>query len=147
MTTLNGLLLTFAENISAFDFKICGAGLFPNPQRPRILWLGSEPCPELDLLARSIDQLAQKIGVAPEERRFSPHLTIGRVSRDVNDTELRLLGSNFLKTKIDALGIVKVDHITLYRSDLLPTGAKYSTINTIPLHINCTNNFTKTLDN
>lgn len=120
-------------NNSRFDFSVSGLGVFPNQREPRILWVGCLPCPELKQMASTIEKIAREAGFPEENRPFSPHLTIGRVVKDVRPVDLKPLGEAFLSLSPAEFGMVTVDHLTLYKSDLLPTGAKYTEIRSFPL--------------
>src|SRR5690349_4565389 len=64
----------------AFELAIGGAGAFPNTARPRVLWLGvTEGAAQLVVAAERLRRALRSGGFALEERRFRPHLTLGRV--------------------------------------------------------------------
>ncbi len=66
--------------LARFALRLGAPGLFPNPLRPRVLWLGtSEGGDALRLLARSLDEALRREGFAPPDKPFAPHLTLGRV--------------------------------------------------------------------
>lgn len=71
-----------------FELTLEGAGLLPNKREPRVLSIGVRRSEELFLLKMSIDSLLEKAGVAPEEGKFRPHLTVARMkewlSKDVS---------------------------------------------------------------
>ena len=54
-------------------------GAFPSRNRPRILWLGVEAPPALELLQDRIERGCEAIGFPPEGAPFQPHITLGRV--------------------------------------------------------------------
>ena len=63
--------------------------MFPNPRRPRVLWVGLEG--DLNALAglqAAVEQAVTGLGYAAEERPFSPHITLGRVRRGVSGAAL-----------------------------------------------------------
>ena len=66
-----------------FDIGFSGLGAFPNADAPRTLWIGMEQGVEqLTALHAALDNaLSKQLGFAKERRRFTPHLTIGRVNR------------------------------------------------------------------
>ncbi len=72
-----------AAETEPFEFALAGAGAFPNPQRPRTVWIGGrceEENPEaMTLLHGKIESRLAKLGFRKDSRRFQPHLTIGRV--------------------------------------------------------------------
>src|SRR2546428_7051399 len=64
----------------AFELAISGVGAFPNTARPRVLWLGvSAGATELMETAERLRGELRRRGFQIEERKFQPHLTIGRV--------------------------------------------------------------------
>jgi 2'-5' RNA ligase len=54
-------------------------GAFPSRSRPRILWVGVEAPPSLELLQDRIERNCEAIGFPPEGAPFQPHVTLGRV--------------------------------------------------------------------
>ena len=57
-------------------------GAFPNPHRPRVLWLGLEG--DTQLLAHTQSRLQDALeasGFPREQRAFKPHITLGRARR------------------------------------------------------------------
>ncbi|HEX5033713.1 MAG TPA: RNA 2',3'-cyclic phosphodiesterase, partial [bacterium] len=62
----------------AFQLQPQGLGVFPTPMRPRILWLGFRSEGRLLDLQKSIEKSLQRLGLPPENKPFSPHLTLGR---------------------------------------------------------------------
>lgn len=74
-----------ATDFEPFEIRCRGAGAFPNIRDPRTLWIGiDDGAEELQRLQAELDQaLKSKLGYAKEPRRFHPHLTIGRVKREL----------------------------------------------------------------
>ena len=54
-------------------------GGFPTTRRPRVLWLGIDAPPALELLQDRLERFGEQIGFPPEGAPFRPHLTLGRV--------------------------------------------------------------------
>jgi len=112
-----------------FSLRLDGVGSFPPRGRPRVLWVGvREEGPEgrLARLAASFETAAREIGLAPEHRPFRPHLTLARVDRSGRVT----LPARDAFASPSVLG---VDRVALFRSQLLPTGARYELLETFPL--------------
>lgn len=112
--------------IPAFDLSIAGAGLFPSARKPRIIWLGILPAHDVSLLAAKVDNAMQSLGFESEDRPFSPHLTIGRVSRDVSESALPAIAEVVLKNQPGEIGMIRIQAVTLFRSDLRPQGPIYT---------------------
>jgi 2'-5' RNA ligase len=116
-----------------FDFEVAGLGAFPSNRRPRVLWVGVQAPPELSTLQRGVENELARLGYAAEERDFSPHLTLGRVSRTSTPEEIRRIGDVLQNFTIGSLGTTHVKEVHLYRSDLQPGGAVYTRLFSAPL--------------
>jgi len=117
----------------SFDLSVGGLGTFPSTRRPRVIWVGVKAPVELDALHHSVETEMARLGYVPEDRPFSPHLTLGRVARNVNTEELRRISDTMSNTKVGFLGATHIDAVHLYRSDLQPGGAVYSRLFTASL--------------
>ncbi len=120
------ILLTEAASTKPFELSIGGFGVFPNISRPRVLWVGVEAPEELSSLQRRIEGEAARLGYAPDNRPFSPHLTLGRVSRSADAREVRGISSALRNYKLGFIGATHIKSVNLYRSDLQPGGAVYT---------------------
>ena len=68
-----------AQDASPFEVGLAGGGAFPDPHRPRALWLGiGTGVDELSALTRAIDRELAARGWPVEDRPFRPHLTLAR---------------------------------------------------------------------
>ena len=130
---LTTMLQTEAARHLLFEFSVGGLGAFPSPHRPRVVWVGVEAPAELAGLQRGVEAEMARLGYAPEERPFSPHLTIGRVTRNASQDELRQLSSVLETYKVGFLGVTRVQAIHLFRSDLQPSGAIYTRLHSAAL--------------
>ena len=101
-------------------------GVFPNFHRPRVVWIGVQVPDALMTLQRRIESELNRIGYQPDPREFFPHLTIGRVSRNVSPKAIRQVGQKLNEQKLGFLGVTRADSVTLFRSDLHPDGAVYT---------------------
>ena len=107
-----------------------GLGVFPDFRRPKILWVGLTG-DQLVQLAAEIESALMPIGFTPENRAFTPHLTIGRWREGSRPAKN-------LRQEIDSLndfefGACAVRQIVLFQSVLKPEGASYSELRTIEL--------------
>ncbi len=116
-------LTRIVKNYQTFGISIRGAGAFPNLRNPNVLWVGIESSDRLEALFTEIDLSLSEIGFEREGRKFSPHLTIGRVKdrRGIDPV------AKELATYKDAIfGTIEVHEILLMKSVLKPSGAEYS---------------------
>lgn len=110
-----------------FQIEVGGFGLFPNSKRPRILWIGIQSPPDLEQLQRAIESTCARLGYPLEGKPFSPHLTIGRLREEA------ALGPALQEIRIGQIGSLRVENLTLFRSDLHPQGPIYTALAQIPL--------------
>src|SRR5438132_2481334 len=61
-----------------FTLQLAGTGVFGGGDKPRSLWVGVERCPELVALRDKVEQALVRVGLAPEPRKFWPHVTLAR---------------------------------------------------------------------
>jgi len=125
---LTKILQTEVASHRPFEISVGGSGAFPSPRRPRVIWVGVEAPLELSTVQSGIENAMAHIGYAREEREFSPHLTLGRVSRNADSQDTRLISKALDTVKVGFLGATCVQEVFLYRSDLQPSGAIYTPI-------------------
>ncbi len=128
LNLLTDMLQTEISTHHQFDITVGGSGAFPNLRQPRIIWVGVEAPAELAAIQNGIEAATGRLGYAREERPFSPHLTLGRVSRNATSQEVKAISGILEKNRVGFLGATCVEQVYLYRSDLHPTGAVYSQI-------------------
>jgi 2'-5' RNA ligase len=63
-----------------FEIALSGIDYFGTSSRPRVLWAGVDPSLPLNQLARKIDRAARQAEFPREDRGFTPHVTIARLS-------------------------------------------------------------------
>lgn len=115
----------------AFTITIRGTGVFPSFKRPSVLWIGVDKSEEMEKLYQAIEGSLSELGFPREDRKFSPHLTFGRV-RDTRDIEYTLKELNTFRETV--FGTIKVEEVLLMKSVLKPTGAEYSRISVFGLN-------------
>jgi len=130
---LTQMLNTEVNRHPAFEIKFEGLGTFPNPKRPRILWIGIQFPEELTALQHGIEAAAAKLGYPIDKRPFSPHLTIGRVKQNVSPSGMEKIRQSLKDTNIGTLGSTQITAVYLFKSDLKPTGAVYTELHSAPL--------------
>jgi 2'-5' RNA ligase len=122
-------LAAVARHAPASSFTVEGLGCFPNPRRPRVVWVGvQEPTGRLAVLQDAIEEVMAPLGYPPEGRGFTPHLTLGRVHRRTPHSDAARVGEVVTSTPVGLLAEVPADRFALIRSVLKPTGAEYTTL-------------------
>ena len=109
-------------------------GAFPSLSRPRVIWVGCrDEAGGLWKIFRVLERGLVPLGIEKEKRRFSPHLTVGRIKSKGRDRRLDFLKGE-LKAHIDFVaGRQRVSGITLFKSQLTPRGAIYTVVCTVKL--------------
>jgi 2'-5' RNA ligase len=116
-----------------FSISVGGLGAFPNPRRPRVIWIGLETPPDLESLRRAVETVTVRLGYPPEERPFSAHLTIGRVGQNLSAPDMQRIRSTLESTRVGTLGTFRVEAVHIFKSDLLPGGSVYTHLYALPL--------------
>ena len=115
-----------ADSFNSFDIHLSGIGAFPGPKRPRVIYIGIQAPAQLEEFQRRVESATRRLGYRPEERVFSPHLTIGRVRQHVSADDQQKIRRALEGSTIDSLGTARVNSVHLYKSDLKPNGPVYT---------------------
>ena len=119
-------LPSVAAEFMPFELAIKGLGAFPNLRRPRVLWAGVNGNLEvLSSLQQAVEDSVERLGLPKEQRHFSPHLTLGRVRRDVDDRQRRNIGEAVLSVATPAVVRWTADTVNLMRTEFDPEGSKH----------------------
>jgi 2'-5' RNA ligase len=122
--------LRFAANgAAALPLKLGELGAFPSRSRPRVLWVGIEAPPSLELLQDRIERGTEAIGFPPEGAPFQPHVTLGRVREG---QRLPAGGLDDHAAEFKAVPFV-AQELVLYESVLTTGGPKYESRLTLDL--------------
>ena len=121
------LSLVHSDRSVTLDFR--GLGFFPNEKRPCVFWAGIEASTNLVQLASDIDRAMEKLGIPPEKRPFSAHLTLARFEPPGLPEKLRTAIQENAKREF---GSVAAKEFHLIESKLKPSGAEYTTLETFP---------------
>ncbi len=111
-----------AADHAPFDVELSGVGAFPSLRRPRVVWVGIGPSPELTRLHGEIEAALEELGIEREERGFSAHITLGRARRGSAVDAQRL---ESVAKRAAIRGSWRVESVDLMESRLRPTGAVY----------------------
>ncbi len=107
-----------------FSLVAGGSGVFPDSRRPRVFWVGvqGEGMSELINLQKSIETELESEGFPGEERKFSPHLTVGRIrsGRRLDMPLETFTAYPFVPVEF------RVEKVDLMKSELHTSGAVYT---------------------
>ncbi|MFZ0611248.1 MAG: RNA 2',3'-cyclic phosphodiesterase [Desulfobacterales bacterium] len=125
------VLAEAAHGFSPLLLAAKGVGVFPSPERARVIWVGvAGHLPELMALQSLLAKRLAAIGFPQEGRPFTGHLTLGRVKKKIAASRVRAAldaGRDFSSDSF------MVDRVVLFKSELRPTGAVYTELHQAPL--------------
>jgi 2'-5' RNA ligase len=113
---------------AAIEVAVAKVGFFPNARAPRVFWCGVEG-QGLERLAADTDAATARLGIEPEHRPFSPHLTLARIKERV---DLSALDAAIAGLDAQELGRFTASRFFLYRSRLQPGGSVYTKLSEFP---------------
>ena len=105
--------------LAPFSLALKGVGHFPPRGKPRVLWVGIEQSQPLQSLKKRIDITLAGVGLEPEGRKFSPHITLARLKNSPIHKVANFLAGNGLFSQEP----FEVKDFKLYSSTLTPKGA------------------------
>jgi 2'-5' RNA ligase len=120
-----------AAGAKPFPLLISGFGAFPSLRHPRVVWVGCDAAPPLELLQHRVECEMAEIGFPLEGRPFHPHITLGRARRDARKPDFAGFGVEV--ERLDYAVEITVESVDLMASTLTPSGAKYAVRHAVPL--------------
>jgi 2'-5' RNA ligase len=128
---LRDALTGAAASHAPVTLALRGLGAFPNLRAPRIVWMGVEPDPNLELLQHDLAGACEALGYERDARAFRPHITLGRARTPLRADAARSLAAAARSVTWSAT--VEARSVDIMESRLLPSGAQYSVAAAIPL--------------
>jgi 2'-5' RNA ligase len=113
-----------------FSIAIRGVGFYPDARRPRIFWAGVEGGEPLVTLVSRTDEACATLGVRPETRKYSPHLTLARINEPA---DLGKLHEVVAAGPQPQFGEFDATSFHLYLSEPGPHGSIYTSLAEFPL--------------
>ncbi|MFA5367257.1 MAG: RNA 2',3'-cyclic phosphodiesterase [Dehalococcoidia bacterium] len=130
---ITDIMKTAAAKVPPLELRLGGLGMFPNEHRPRVIWVALEGKTDpLAAMQREIEKALEPMGFAPENRAFTPHLTLGRVRDNASTDERKEIAAVVKDKKIDYESIFTLRELSLMKSTLTPTGAIYNRLDSAP---------------
>ncbi len=107
----------------SFELDIEQLGYFGG-KRPKVMWVGTgEGSEDLRRLAKELEQQLALAGWPEDTRDFSGHLTLCRIRKPGAGIELAKISEQYKDLK---LGTISADSVSVYQSQLTPTGPIYT---------------------
>jgi RNA 2',3'-cyclic 3'-phosphodiesterase len=109
----------------AFSIEVEGVGAFPNPRRPRTIWVGvGKGAPELVAVHDAIEAPLFEMGnYRRETRAYTPHVTLGRLRGERTNDDL---AKAIQKHQTWNAGEVTVVEVAVMTSELTSNGPIYT---------------------
>ncbi|MBX9677356.1 MAG: RNA 2',3'-cyclic phosphodiesterase [Gemmataceae bacterium] len=116
-----------AQDHAPFVMSLEGVGCFPNMRRPRTIWAGvGTGAAEVRNLFQDLATSFETQGLyRPEDRPFSPHVTLGRVNKDA---DAESISRELAKHDKWRGGETTIQEVLVYSSDLTPKGPVYTVL-------------------
>ena len=128
---ITAICSSIIEQSLQFEISYQSLGCFPNKKQPRVLWIGCvNEDGRLESLKNLLDDALLPLGFEIEDRKFRPHITLGRVKSFSNINNLLPMLENLTFEPRKVL----IQHIELMKSTLRQEGSMYSILKRIELH-------------
>ena len=119
-------LAVVAQSQKPFTLRVEGLGAFASWDHPRTIWVGLTSPPGLLSLAANINQITSQLGFPVENRQFSPHLTLARVSEGADRNKVKQCINQLRQASNVVFGDFTVSQLVLFQSSLQPGGSIYT---------------------
>jgi len=130
-TTLSDALTPVAAACPRLTLRLRGLGAFPNSRAPRVVWLGVEPQPPLELLHHGLESTCARLGYEVDGRAFRPHVTLARVRERLTPAGARSLAVAAREVKLSAAAAVR--SLDVMASHLTSKGPEYTVVSALAL--------------
>ena len=117
------------ETCDPFELTLSGLGAFPAVHRPSVIWVGAKQDSSLPQIVDRLEQRLNELGLPPQDKPWSAHVTLARVKEHPPVELFDLLRSN----SAASFGVVPVSSVDLMTSTLRPTGPLYSVAASVSL--------------
>lgn len=124
-------LIQAAEGKGRFRLEVGGAGVFPNERNPRVAWIGmAGDIDKLSALQAAVEETMTEIGFEREDRKFTPHLTLGRIKYIKSREAWQKALDGIKDIRLPGFDVAAV---SLMKSELKRTGAVYTEVARVEL--------------
>lgn len=123
-------IAVICNNHSRFGLAIRGIGVFRSQSDPRVIWAGVDAIEKLNSLRHDVAEALRKLEVPIDDRKFSPHITLGRIKNIKDAAKLNSLVEQYALTEFQN---TEISELVFYESILMQTGAVYRPLGIYPL--------------
>ena len=117
---------TVAARYEPIELEVAGTGCFPPRGAARIVWVGVDGPPQpLVECQQACEQACAELGFRPENRKYHPHLTIGRVRDAAASPEI---WTAVEREAVFSAGGFVADELVMFQSVLHPSGPIHTVI-------------------
>ena len=131
VSTVRDAIASVAGRFQPLRLELGGVGAFPHLRAPRIFWMGIGPDPKLELLHHDLEVACEALGHEVEARAFRPHVTLGRVKRDVTPDLAGSLANIARNVRYKAM--IDARSVDVMQSELSSAGPRYTVLAAVPL--------------
>lgn len=107
-----------------------GIGVFGPPHAPRVLWAGIAEKEILHDIQQRVTGALDPVLALPGNHHFKPHLTLARIKSLPESVRMKEVMAPYYDNE---LGEMALDRVRFYRSELHPSGARYTVLEEILL--------------
>ncbi len=120
------VLADLCSEYEAFPLALNGIGAFPSWQRVRTIWIGLKPSENLQVYYQDLDTRLASLNIPSDGKKFSPHLTIGRVSDYADPAIIKNVTHEMQSFKVQKCHEWQAQRVVHYKSTLQPGGPIYT---------------------
>jgi 2'-5' RNA ligase len=126
-------LCTTCTGTPPLQLRAQGVGFFPNARSPRVIWVGiHDKDDRLATFQKKIESAVQSYTTERGGDQFTGHVTLGRF-KQYNHLAASGLVNRIESVKNRSFGEWTAQEIEIIRSELLPTGPRYTSLATCKL--------------
>ena len=113
-----------ASSCMPFTLSAQGVGVFPGIKNARVIWSGVKgQVEQLSMVQTILEKNLRQAGIRADNRRFSPHFTLGRIKGRVDGKRIMKIIQGFQHTASETC---RIKSMVLFKSDLKPSGAVHT---------------------
>ena len=129
-TTVEKVILAMSElHFRQFEAEFSGVGVFPNLRRISVVWVGvTRGQEQLVDIFQQLEPKIRQLGLPPDSKGFSPHMTIARTRSGANKEALGRCVEDMREIQF---GKMNVNAVRLKKSTLTPQGPIYTTLHEV----------------